>query len=158
MASESVLSRLEAEFDAPAASIRAVVSLLEQGAPAQFVSRYRRDQAGDLGEERICALEERFHFLQDLQARKDAILQQAESKSAVTSELTETLASTYDQDLLDDIYQSFRPKRRTVAMQAEEKGVGPRTGGYRFSHRGGLLARKALSPSTASWVFMSLLA
>jgi uncharacterized protein len=125
MASESVLSRLEAEFDAPPASIRAVVSLLEDAAPPQYISRFRRDETGDLGEERICALEERWHFLQDIEARKEAVLQQAEQSGAVTDELRATLASTFDQDLLDDIYQSFRPRRRTAGMQAEEKGVGP---------------------------------
>ena len=125
MVSESILQRLEAEFDNSPAHLRAVVGLLAENAPPLFIHRFRRDETGDLGEERILAIEERLHFLQDLDSRKEAILQQAEAKGARTAELQQTLADCFDQDQLDDIYQGFRPKRRTAGMQAEEKGLMP---------------------------------
>lgn len=125
MPSEAVLHRLAAEFDDPAEAIAAVVSLLESGAPSQFIARFRRDETSDLSEERVGQIEERLHFLQDLEARKESILQQATERGSDTETLRETLETTYDQDLLDDIYQSFRPRRRTAGVQAEERGLGP---------------------------------
>ena len=148
MASESVLERLEAEFDASPESIRAVIALFEDGAPPQFISRFRRDQTGDPGEERLCAIEERWHFLQDLETRKAAILQQAEAQNKVTPELVETLGNTHDQDLIDDIYQSFRPRRRTAGVQAEEKGLGPFA--EAIHHR--VLGSKSLQDAAAEYV------
>lgn len=125
MASEPILQRLAAEFDSPDSQIRAVVALLEEGAPPHFIRRYRRDEVGDLGEERIFAIEERWHFLADLESRKAAIVQQATERGGLTDELKATLEECFDQDQLDDIYQSFRPRRRTTGQQAEEKGLLP---------------------------------
>ncbi len=125
MASESVLRRLAAEFDDPPQAIGALVDLLADGAPSQFIATYRRDETGDLSEDRIAAIQERWHFLQDLEARKAAILQQATERGSSTDRLQATLAETYDQDLIDDIYQLLRPRRRTPGMQAEERGLGP---------------------------------
>ena len=123
MASESTLLRLQAEFDNPPEAIRAVTELLEAGATPDFLSYYRRDETGDLGEARIFALAERLHFLDDLDARKQAILEQAGAKGELSELLKATLDECFDQDLLDDIYQSFRPKRRTLGVQAAEKGL-----------------------------------
>ena len=125
MASSSILQRLQAEFDSPPEWIEAVVALLEEGAPVQFISRFRRDETGDLGEDRIQTIDERLHFLQELETRKEAIRQQAGERNALTDELKQNLDTCFDQDLLDDIFQSFRPRRRSAAAQAEERGVGP---------------------------------
>ncbi len=125
MASQAILGRLQAEFDSPAEHIAAVVAQLAEGAPPQFVARFRRELTGDLGEERVNAIAERLQSLQELEERKALILQQAEQQSKLTDELRDNLAKSSDQDYIDDVYQSFRPRRRTSAVQAEEKGVGP---------------------------------
>lgn len=125
MASSSILQRLQAEFDSPPEAIEAVVASLEDGAPIRFISRFRREESGEMGEERIQAIDERLHFLQELETRKEAIRQQATERNALTDELQQELESCFDQDLLDDIFHSFRPRQRTAAVQAEEKGVGP---------------------------------
>ena len=127
MASSSILQRLQAEFDSPPDCIEAIVALLEDGAPVQFVSRFRRDETGDPGEERVQAIEERLHFLQELENRKKAIRQEASARKALTDELQQSLDHSFDQNLLDDIFQSVRPRRRAAVTQAEEKGVGPLT-------------------------------
>ncbi|MHC4076899.1 MAG: Tex-like N-terminal domain-containing protein, partial [Planctomycetota bacterium] len=124
MASESTLLRLQAEFDNPPESIRAVTELLEAGATPDFIAQYRRDETGDIGEARTFAVAGRLHFLEDLATRKQAILEQAEARGEVSEQLRTTLEYCFDQDLLDDIYQSFRPKRRTPGVQAGEKGLG----------------------------------
>ncbi len=148
MASESVLQRLAAEFDDSPETISAVVDMFERGASPQFIARYRRDETRDPGEERLTALEERWHFLHDLEARKEAILEQAQQRAGVTDELRETLAQTYDQDLLDDIYQSFRPRRRTPGVQAAERGLGPLA--EAIHHR--QLADKSLQELAADYI------
>jgi uncharacterized protein len=125
MVSELILTRLQAEFDAPPDSVRKITDLVEKGAPPQYISRFRREEVGDLGEDQIVAIGERLAFLNELQSRKASILEQAKQRGHATDELEQTLATTFDQDLLDDLYQSFRPRRRTAALQAEERGLSP---------------------------------
>jgi uncharacterized protein len=125
MASQATLDRLQAEFDTPPEAIAAAVSLLDEKAPPAFLSRYRRWAIGPIGEERLQAIADRLHFLHDLEQRRQAIAQQAQERGKLTDDLQATLATSVDQDLLDDLYQSMRPKRRTVAVQMEEKGLGP---------------------------------
>ena len=125
MASEATLDRLLAEFDSPPESTKAVVALLEENATPAFIARYRRYQVGNLGEERLQAMADRLYTLTEIEQRRAAILQQAEERSRRTPELEATLATSVDQDLLDDLYQSMRPRRRGVAMQMEEKGLMP---------------------------------
>lgn len=125
MASQAILSRLQAEFDSPPDAIAAAVALLEQNAPPAFIARYRRAQGGDMGEERLHSLADRLHFLAELEVRKQAIAQQAQERGKLTPELQAVLDESVDQDLIDDLYQSMRPRRRTPAMQMEEKGLQP---------------------------------
>lgn len=125
MASQATLDRLCAEFDSPPEHIAAAVNLLEQNATPAYLSRYRRFELGNLPEDRLVALAERLHLLNELEQRRATILQQAEERGRKTEELEQTLANTADQDLLDDYYQSMRPRRRGIAMQMEEKGLSP---------------------------------
>ncbi len=125
MASQATLDRLEAEFDSPQPAIAAVVALLEDHASPAFVARYRREATGSLPEERVAAIAERLHALQEVEQRKQAIVQQAQERGRLTPELEATLADTVDQDFLDDLYMSMRPRRRNLATQMEEKGLLP---------------------------------
>jgi uncharacterized protein len=124
MAAEPTLLRLEAEFDNSPESLKAVASLLEGGCDPYFVAHYRRDEIGDLGETRVFEIAERLHFLDDLETRKQAIREQAKERGELSDTLLKTLAECFDQDLLDDIYQTFRPSRRTAGIQARENGLG----------------------------------
>jgi uncharacterized protein len=125
MASQATLDRLLAEFDSPPEIIGAVVNLLEAKATPAFIARYRRWEVGNLPEERLQAIAERLHTLTEIEQRRQSILQQAEERGRRTPELEATLADSVDQDLLDDIYQSMRPRRRGRAMEMEEKGLLP---------------------------------
>ena len=125
MASQATLDRLLAEFDSPPESIAAVVTLLEENASPSFITRYRRWQVGNLPEDRVQAMAERLHALTELEQRKQSIEQQARERNRLTPELEATLATSADQDLIDDLYQSMRPRRRGIAMQMEEKGLMP---------------------------------
>ncbi|MBM4062310.1 MAG: S1 RNA-binding domain-containing protein [Planctomycetes bacterium] len=125
MASTATLDRLLAEFDTPPETTAAVVALLEERASPAYIARYRRWAIGNLAEDRIQAMAERLHTLTDLEQRKLAIAQQAQERGRWTPELEATLATTVDQDFLDDLYQSMRPRRRGIAVQMEEKGLLP---------------------------------
>ena len=125
MASQATLDRLCAEFDSPPDHIAAAVAMLEDHATPAYLARYRRFAIGNLSEERLHAIEERLHTLNELDQRKQAILQQAEERGRRTPELEQLVAHSVDQDLVDDLYQSMRPRRRGIAMQMEEKGLLP---------------------------------
>ncbi|MGC6488190.1 MAG: S1 RNA-binding domain-containing protein, partial [Planctomycetota bacterium] len=125
MASQATLDRLCAEFDSASEHILAAVELLEQNATPAYLSRYRRYAIGSLPEERLAAIAERLQALNELEQRRASVLEQAEERGRRTEELEQTLANTADQDLIDDYYQSMRPRRRGIAMQMEEKGLAP---------------------------------
>jgi uncharacterized protein len=125
MATPATLERLCAEFDSPPEHITAAVGLLEAGASPAYLARYKRYALGNLPEDRLHAIADRLHALAELEQRKAAILQQAEERGKKTAELEAIVASSVDQDLIDDLYQSMRPRRRGVAMQMEEKGLMP---------------------------------
>jgi len=125
MASQATLDRLLAEFDSPPEIIGAVVTLLEEKASPSFLAHDRRWAIGNLPEERLLAIAERLHTLTEIEQRRQTILQQAEERGRRTPELEATLADCVDQDMLDDFYQSMRPRRRSRAMEMEEKGLMP---------------------------------
>ncbi|MCA8950746.1 MAG: hypothetical protein KDE27_14685, partial [Planctomycetes bacterium] len=125
MASQATLDRLFAEFDSPPESIRTVVDLLEEKASPAFLARYRRWAIGNVSEERIQGMADRLHALEEIEQRKAAIQQQATERGSWTTELETTVRNSVDQDLIDDLYQSMRPRRRGPAMQMEEKGLLP---------------------------------
>jgi uncharacterized protein len=148
MASPATLDRLCAEFDSPPEHIAAAAALLEQNATPAYLARYRRAAVGNLGEERLHAIRDRLHTLLELEQRKEAILQQAAERGRRTPELEATLATTVDQDLVDDLYQSMRPRRRGIAMQMEEKGLLPLA--MALQHR--QLGEQSLMDIAASYV------
>lgn len=125
MASQATLDRLFAEFDSPPEAVGAAVALLEERATPACIARYHRWKTGNLSEDRITAIADRLHTLTEIEQRRAAILQQAEERGRRTPELEATLADCVDQDVIDDFYQAMRPRRRSVAMQMEEKGLMP---------------------------------
>ena len=125
MATDAILDRLCAEFDSEKDHIRSAVALLERGAPPAFAARYRRHEVGGMLEERLVAIADRLHLLNELEQRKDAILEQAKERGKDVEALRARLGECFDQDLVDDYYQSMRPRRRTTAVQMEEKGLLP---------------------------------
>jgi transcriptional accessory protein Tex/SPT6 len=149
MSSASTLQRLEAEFSIPPSYLRATVGLLDGGATPHFIARYRRDETGDLDEERAIAIQERLHVLREIEARKEAILEQAGRQGGDVEAWRTKLLDCYDQDLVDDIYQLFRPKRASEASRADEKGLSPLAMAIHHRTLGGE------SPVTAAQAYVS---
>lgn len=101
------------------------IQLLEEGATVPFISRYRKEATGSLTDVEVA--ETNFHYQRflELDKRKEAVLKSIEEQGKLTDELRKMIASCTDSQRLEDIYLPYRPKRRTRASVAKEKGLEP---------------------------------
>jgi uncharacterized protein len=118
-------SRLAAELSIAAKQVEATAELLESGCTVPFIARYRKEATGSLDETVITAIRDRLTQLQELDARREAILKSLEERELLTDELKERILQAETMAVLEDIYLPFRPKRRTRATIAREKGLEP---------------------------------
>ncbi|WP_394842908.1 RNA-binding transcriptional accessory protein [Pendulispora brunnea] len=109
---------------APAA-VRAVVKLLEEGATVPFIARYRKEATGGLDEVQIRTIEERRTYLLELHERRTAILSEISSQGKLTPELKKKIEAAGTKAELEDLYLPYKPKRRTRATIAKERGLEP---------------------------------
>jgi len=116
---------LAAELALPASSIRAVVRLLAEGATVPFIARYRKEQTNGLDEVQIRTIEERFTYLTELEARRESVIQEIQSQGKMTPELLQKLMSVTTKAEVEDLYLPYKPKRRTRATIAVERGLAP---------------------------------
>ncbi|MDE5705074.1 Tex family protein [Muribaculum sp.] len=119
------VSIIAEELSIPRKSVNATVKLLEDGATIPFISRYRKEATGALDENAIHNIERRYRSLEALEKRKEAILASMEEQGKLTDDLRKRIEETREASTLEDIYMPFRPKRRTRAMIAAEKGLEP---------------------------------
>ena len=101
------------------------VQLLEEGATVPFISRYRKERTGQLDEVQVAEIKHWWGKFEELDKRKEAILKSIEGQGKLTSELEKEIAATLHMQQLEDLYIPFRPKRRTKATIAKEKGLEP---------------------------------
>ncbi len=101
------------------------LSLLLEGATVPFIARYRKEATGSLDEVAIGQIRDEFLNLEKVNKRRNAILESLEKNNLLTEELATALAEAKDLTGLEDIYLPFRPKRKTRALQAKEKGLQP---------------------------------
>ena len=116
---------LVAELKLPAAGIAAVVKLMAEGGTVPFIARYRKEATGNLDEVQIRAIGERFEYLTELEARRSSVLAEIQSQGKLTPELQAKLRAAQTKAELEDLYLPFKPKRRTRAVIALERGLGP---------------------------------
>ena len=102
-----------------------VIRLLDSGATIPFISRYRKEMTGSLDEVQIGQIKEEYERLQELDARREAIIKSIEEQEKMTPELKERLIAAQTMSELEDLYLPYRPKRRTRAAIAREKGLEP---------------------------------
>ena len=122
---ETHLLKISDELGLGTNQIRAVAQLLEEEATIPFIARYRKEVTGSLDEVQITAIRDRLHQLAELDSRKAAILKSLEQHGHLTDELKAQVLSAETLAVLEDIYLPFRPKRRTKATVAREKGLEP---------------------------------
>ena len=116
---------IAAELSIPPRSVAAVIALLEEGATVPFIARYRKERTGGLDEVQIRAIEERRSYLLELEERRRAVLSSIEEQGKLTPELKKRIEAATTKTELEDLYLPFKPKRRTRAMIARERGLLP---------------------------------
>jgi protein Tex len=105
--------------------IVATVKLLEEGGTIPFISRYRKELTGSLDEVRIASIQSLLQKLVELDKRKETVLHTIQEQGKLTDALKKKILSTFDMNELEDIYLPFKPKRKTKASVAREKGLSP---------------------------------
>ncbi len=118
-------SLIAAELKLPAAGVNAVIALLDQDATIPFIARYRKEATGNLDEVAIASVRDRLGQLKELDARKAAIVKSLDERKLLTPDLTAKVVGAPTLAILEDIYLPYRPKKRTRAMIAKEKGLEP---------------------------------
>lgn len=105
--------------------VQAAASLLAEGATVPFIARYRKEATGSLDEVAVTAIRDRLAQLEELDKRRDAILKSLQERELLSDEIREKIISAETMAVLEDIYLPYRPKRRTRATIAREKGLEP---------------------------------
>ncbi|MEE4241665.1 MAG: Tex family protein [Desulfopila sp.] len=122
---ESASGILSRELGIAESNVKSTLALLEEGATVPFLARYRKEMTGALDEVQILALRDGLARLQELEKRKAAILNSLTEREIVDTDLHRKISAADNLTLLEDIYLPYRPKRRTRAMAAREKGLEP---------------------------------
>ncbi len=105
--------------------VSSIFDLKEEGATIPFIARYRKEATGNLDEVVIGNVIERINYFNDLEKRKDTVLKTIEAAGKLTPELKKKIDDCFDSTILEDIYLPFKPKRKTKATVAIEKGLEP---------------------------------
>lgn len=113
------------EINQPINYVRAVAELLAEGSTIPFIARYRKEMTGSMDEVNIAAVRDRLEQLQELDKRREAVITSIEKQGFLTPELLALLARAKTLAEVEDIYLPFRPKRKTRASMAKEKGLEP---------------------------------
>jgi protein Tex len=119
------ISIIAKEIAVTPSQVKAVSALLGEGATVPFIARYRKEATGSLDEVAITAIRDRLGQLMELDKRREAIVKSLEERGLFTDELKEKIGGAESLTVLEDIYLPFRPKRRTRATVAKEKGLEP---------------------------------
>ena len=105
--------------------VDAAVELIDEGNTIPFIARYRKEKTGELNDEQLRKLNERLTYLRNLEEKKEQVLKSIEEQGQLTDELREQILAAETQVAVDDLYRPYRPKRRTRAIIAKEKGLEP---------------------------------
>jgi protein Tex len=116
---------LAQEYSISKSQIDNVLEMLSEGATIPFMARYRKERTGSLDEVQLIAIAERFTYLTDLAKRKETVLESIASQGKLTDKLKGQITNCLDKTVLEDIYAPYKPKRRTKATIAKEKGLEP---------------------------------
>lgn len=105
--------------------VEAVIGLLEEGNTVPFIARYRKEVTGSLDEVQIKAIEDRYHYIQQLEQRKEEVLRLIEEQGKLTDELANAIKAATVLQRVEDLYRPYKQKRRTKATIAKERGLEP---------------------------------
>ncbi len=117
--------QIAAELGVRVKQVEATAQLLDEGATVPFISRYRKEVTGTLDEVQVAAIRDRFLQLRELDKRREAILKSISEQEKLTPELEEKINAVQTLSALEDLYLPYKPKRKTRASVAKEKGLEP---------------------------------
>ena len=117
--------RLTEELSVKRWQVDAAVKLIDEGNTIPFISRYRKEATGSLNDEQLRKLYERLVYLRNLEDKKEQVIASIEEQGKMTEELKRQILEAETQVAVDDLYRPYRPKRRTRATIAKEKGLEP---------------------------------
>lgn len=116
---------IAAEINARADQVTAAIGLIDEGATIPFIARYRKEVTGGLDDTQLRTLSERLVYLRELEARRTSVIESITSQGKMTEDLAARLAKAATKAELEDLYLPYKPKRRTRAEIARERGLGP---------------------------------
>ena len=144
---EAHIPKIAQELNLAPKQVQATADLLNEGATVPFIARYRKETTGSLDEVAITTIRDRLNQLVELDKRREAIVKSLEERGQLTDELKEKILAAETMVVLEDIYLPYRPKRRTRATIAKEKGLEP------LAQR--LFAQEDIDPITEASAFIS---
>ncbi|MGZ3559847.1 MAG: Tex-like N-terminal domain-containing protein, partial [Thermodesulfobacteriota bacterium] len=142
------LSKIANELGLTSKQVQATADLLNEGATVPFIARYRKEATDSMDEVSITAVRDRLNQLIELDKRREAILRSLEERGQLTDELKEKILTADTMVVLEDLYLPYRPKRRTRASVAKERGLEP------LAQR--LFAQDEIDPLTEAVAFVDL--
>ena len=118
-----MIKKIASELEVQAWQVEAAVKLIDEGNTIPFIARYRKEATGTLNDEQLRKLHERLVYLRNLEEKKQQVLSSIEEQGKLTEELKKQILEAQTQVLVEDLYRPYRPKRRTRATIAKEKGL-----------------------------------
>ena len=122
---DKIFKKIAEELNIRETQVEATVKLIDEGNTIPFIARYRKEVTGNLSDEILRDLGERLTYLRNLEKRKEEIVRLIDEQGKLTDELTIKIAETMVLSELEDIYRPYKPKKRTRATIAKEKGLEP---------------------------------
>jgi len=123
--STACLLRMSEQLGVPLNQIVPTIELFDEGATVPFIARYRKEVTGNLDEVQVRAIEEKLAYFRELEDRRATVLQSIEEQGKLTPELRARIEAAFEKNELEDLYLPYKPKRRTKASIAREKGLEP---------------------------------
>ncbi|WP_186576334.1 Tex family protein [Aquibacillus kalidii] len=122
---EQLITWVAKQVDIKAASVKQVISLLDEGNTVPFIARYRKEQTGTLDEVQIKTIQEKWQYILNLTERKEEVIRLIDEQGKLTPELKLEIEQATQLQKVEDLYRPYKQKRRTRATKAKEKGLEP---------------------------------
>ena len=120
-----IIKQLQQELQIGRQQVEAAVKLIDEGNTIPFIARYRKETTGSLNDEVLRNLDERLRYLRNLEERKEQVISSIREQEKLTPELEKQIQDAPTLVSVEDLYRPYRPKRRTRAIIAKEKGLEP---------------------------------
>ncbi|HME05455.1 MAG TPA: Tex family protein [Bryobacteraceae bacterium] len=121
----AILQAISRDLNIAIRSLVSTIELLDEGGTVPFIARYRKEATGNLDEVQIRAIQEKAEYFRELETRKKTVLKTIEELGKLTPELRAKIEASLDKNEVEDLYLPYKPKRRTKAQMAREKGLEP---------------------------------